>query len=208
MKKSSSILLSLLLAAGLTTTTQAQVRVGIKGGVSFSNFTNQSVIDNGGLDDQYLVNANGGVMLNAPLSSDGFFSVQPELLYSGKGNKLENNPVNFNLRLHYLDLPILAKINANGLILEAGPQASYLAAVRDERNTGNLTTVSTSLDGYNRLTLGYVVGVGYELESGLGIGLRYTGDVSKTLEESATQVRSQKRNSVFQLQIGYLFSLD
>ncbi|UOQ73861.1 porin family protein [Hymenobacter cellulosilyticus] len=208
MKKSSSLLLSLLLATGLTTAAQAQIRVGVKAGVNLSNFSNQSTLDNGGLESKYLLNGLGGVMLNAPLTNDGFFSIQPELLYSGKGNKVEGPTGNATLRMHYLDLPILARINASGLILEAGPQVSYLLAVKDERNIGNLGVTNTSLDGYNRTELGYVVGLGYELESGLGLGIRYNGGLSKVVQESATQVRSNKLTSVIQFQVGYLFSLD
>jgi hypothetical protein len=204
--KKASFLLSLLGIIGLTTAAQAQVRLGVKGGVSLSNFSNMSDADRGSFDAKYLVNGNAGVMLNAPLSSDGFFSLQPELLYSGKGNKLESSTGDdATLRLHYIDLPVLARINADGFIFELGPQVGYLVSLKDERNVGNLNTISTSLDGYNRFDVGYVAGVGYELESGLGFGVRYNGGISKVLKEAVGQVRSEKHNSVFQLQVGYLF---
>lgn len=197
------VLLSILVATGLATTVaHAQVRLGVKGGVSLTKYADLSDVESSGHEN--LVNGTAGVMLNAPITDDGFFSIQPELLYSGKGDKFSAAGSENTNRMHYVDLPILAKINADGFVFEAGPQLGYLVA-RSYEATGNGPTVkSTSLDAYNRFDAGYVVGVGYELESGLALGLRYNGGLTDVLKEVGG-VQPNGKNSAFQFQVGYFF---
>ncbi|MCB2378903.1 PorT family protein [Hymenobacter sp. BT635] len=201
--KKTTVLLSLLAAIGLTTTAQAQVRFGVKGGVNLSSYSGltkeQKEID------ENLVNANGGVMMNAPLSDDGFFSIQPELLYSGKGIKFKFDGGETVERTHYVDLPILAKINADGFIFEAGPQVGYMVTRKGTLTAGGETAEDSDFNGVNRFDLGYVAGVGYELESGLGFGIRYNGGLLDVAKEVDGQETFNTKNSVFQFQVGYLF---
>ncbi|WBO83585.1 porin family protein [Hymenobacter yonginensis] len=134
-----------------------------------------------------------GVFAQVPLSSDGFLILQPELLYSQKGSRITYASGTYTDRFHYLDLPILARINAGGLFFEVGPQISYLVAVRNEGPTGTFTNT----EGANRLQAGGVAGVGYQLPMGLGLGVRYTHDLVRI-------ARQGPRNSVFQAQLSYL----
>lgn len=192
------ILFSLLLLGGLGSTAQAQVRLGIKAGANLAQYTNVDLTGHGSI-----IGPQGGLTLNAPITSDGFFSLQPELLYSQKGDKIEDVTTS---RLHYVDLPVLARINADGLIFEAGPQLGFLAAATHTyyQRTGTQVTDSrkvSSTDNLNRLDLGYVAGVGYQLSSGPNIGLRYNGGITKVPSNTSVSVR----NSVFQLFVGYVF---
>ena len=50
--------------------------------------------------------------------------------------------------------------------------------------------------------VGYVLGVGYRLPQGLELGLRYNGGLAKLADGSSAP---ELHNSVFQLQVGYLF---
>ncbi|TGE26205.1 porin family protein [Hymenobacter metallicola] len=201
--KKTTVLLSILAAVGLTTTAQAQVRFGVKGGVNLSNYS--GLTDEQKKFDENLVNANGGVMLNAPLTDDGFFSIQPELLYSGKGIKFKGDGFESVDRMHYLDLPILAKINADGLIFEAGPQLGYMVSRKGTLTAGGVTAEDSDFSGVNRFDFGYIAGVGYEFDNGFGLGVRYNGGLLKVEKEVAGQEQSNAKNSVFQFQVGYLF---
>ena len=121
-------------------------------------------------------------MVNVPVTSDGFLSVQPEVLYSQKG--FGNKPTEFagllvakqkregNANLNYLDVPVLLKINAGGFIAEAGPQYSHLISANDETKIaatpalGGSPSISESqnkrdVSGLNRNELGYLAGIGY-----------------------------------------------
>ncbi|RYU83808.1 porin family protein [Hymenobacter persicinus] len=227
MKKTSFLLASLLAAGALfSTTAQAQVRLGLRAGANYSNLA-------GNLENENTYNNKfgflGGVMLNADITGDGFFSVQPEVLFSQKGfqNKTteyknifgttqsREGKVNYN----YLDVPVLLKINASGFVFEAGPQYSYLLNVKDETTvtttsglTGN-TRTSTShsekdLSQLNRNELGYVAGVGYQAENGVSLNLRYTGAFSDFVKsDNGTYFDGDlknARNAAVQLSLGFL----
>ncbi|RTQ53441.1 PorT family protein [Hymenobacter gummosus] len=189
-----------LLAVGLGSAAQAQVRPGLKAGGNLTRYAG----DMNAADVKNMLGFSGGFTLNAPLNSDGFFCVQPELLYSQKGMKIVDDAM--VQRLHYLDLPVLARINADGFIFEAGPQLGYLLAqkqtVQDDALPGGYAE-STDLSGYHRLDVGYVAGVGYQLANGLGLTLRYNGGLRNlpTAESGFTGAR----NSAFQLFAGYTF---
>ncbi|MBC6697122.1 porin family protein [Hymenobacter sp. BT190] len=173
----------LFLASGTFGSASAQnVRVGVKAGLNYSSVTENLT------GNKRRLGPAGGIFAQVPLSSDGFFLLQPELLYSIKGSRpLFNNA--FPLRLRYLDLPLLAKINADGLFFELGPQVSYLIDV----DGGPFD----STRGSNRVTAGGVAGVGCQLPVGLGLGVRYTHDLTRLSPQGP-------RNTVFQAQASYL----
>lgn len=80
-----------LLATAAVSSAQAQsVRLGLRAGANYSNLAgnvkNQDTYNN-------KIGFLGGVMLNVPVTDDGFFSVQPEILYSQKG--FENKPTQY-----------------------------------------------------------------------------------------------------------------
>ncbi|UPL48583.1 porin family protein [Hymenobacter sublimis] len=169
--------------------TQAQgVRLGLKAGVNYSSVTSP-----GYEGPTRRFGPVAGVFAQLPLSSDGFLLVQPELLYSAKGSQSTYINGTFASRLHYLDVPVLVKINVDGLFFELGPQVSFLAAARYETSTGT----STSVRGSNRVAAGGAAGVGYQLPMGLGLTLRYTHDLTRLYSLGP-------RNTVFQAQASYL----
>ncbi|UYZ58796.1 porin family protein [Hymenobacter latericus] len=214
------LLLLTLLGLGAASAAQAQdIRLGLKAGANYSNLAGD-LTDENRYDSK--VGPHAGLMVNIGLTDDNFLSVQPELLFSQKGFKYADNSytdvfgnriketgkVNYN----YLDVPILLKINADGIFFEAGPQVGYLLSVsnnvRREVN-GNVTNNSSNydnLDNVQRTELGYAAGVGYESDMGLLIGLRYNGGLSKYGKKDAAQNEfSNARNSTFMLSLGYFF---
>ncbi|GAB3292296.1 porin family protein [Hymenobacter humi] len=228
--KKSAFLVASLLATAAVSSAQAQdgARFGFRAGANYSNLAgnieNESTYNN-------KVGFLGGVILNLPVTSDGFFSVQPEVLYSQKG--FENKPTEYsrtlpllgtrtekregNVNYNYLDVPVLLKINAGGFVAEAGPQYSYLLSSNDETKTtittnGKSETSSAQnkndVSGLNRNELGYVAGVGYQAENGLSLNLRYNGALSDLVKSDNTTYFNgdlkNARHSAFQLSLGYL----
>ena len=191
------LILSLGLLAGVTSAAQAQeARFGVKAGVNLANVTNSDISNK-----KNLVGLAAGVM--ADFSFSDLISLHPELLYSQKGFKLENGGATAQSRLSYLDVPLLLRVKADGLFFEAGPQVGFLIAKKDEVNIPGLVSgTSTSTDGTRKVDVGYVAGVGYQLPQGLELGVRYNGGISDISDPSSG---SKSRNSVFQLQVGYLF---
>lgn len=232
--KTSPLLLGLLatLAAHSACAQQGVFRYGVKGGFSLSTYEGQ-------LDGPYPAGHKPGFAAGA-LASYGLSdhaAVQLEALYSQKGVFVDNygysirtSQANFNYwryrsTLSYLDVPVLLKLNSGeanwGFYLEAGPQVSFALAQREYLSPFGTSskapnpddvTISTDRGALVPVVLGYVGGVGYQFGGGLGLGLRYTGDVSHVYRDEAgpgssgASLNNNVHNSTFQLQAHYLFS--
>lgn len=226
--------LPFLLAAAFAATTfsaaHAQgVRLGLRAGANYSNLAgnirNENTYNN-------KIGFLGGVMLNADVTGDGFFSIQPELLYSQKG--FENKPTEYNntiagvgyiekregkVNYNYLDLPVLLKVNAGGFFVEAGPQISYLLSSNNSTKTTRTNALTSRVEtfdtqnkndvsGLKRTELGYAAGLGYQADNGLSLGVRYTGAFSDFVKSDNGSYfngdLANARHSAFQLSLGYL----
>ena len=228
MKKTAFLGAALLATAALSSAQAQDIRLGLRAGANYSNLAgnikNQDTYNN-------KIGFLGGVMLNVPVTSDGFFSVQPEVLYSQKG--FDNKPTEYNgllggkqkregsVNYNYLDVPVLLKINASGFVFEAGPQYSYLLSANDATKTtttpalgGSPTTTESQnkrdVSGLNRNELGYLAGVGYQASNGLSLNLRYTGAFNDFVKNDNNSYFNgdlkSARHSAFQLSLGYLFA--
>ncbi|SMB87253.1 hypothetical protein SAMN00120144_1517 [Hymenobacter roseosalivarius DSM 11622] len=236
-----------VLALGLLTASVAQAqdpggfRIGLKAGATYSNISGDNVqqITGAGYSSDfgdYKLGYNAGVALTIPLSSDGFFSFAPELLYNRKGYEIsstQTNPgagiskleIEQSRVLHYLDAPLLAKINAGGLFFELGPQVSYLFGSKNksqtttkfangdkdkvEDNSGFLDYTGVSRDDAYKSDLAQfdisgVAGLGYMTEGGLSLGLRYARGFNSLIDTKNQDNEPKAFNNAFTLQLGYL----
>ena len=199
-------LILLLVAAGLAGTAHAQsIKYGVKAGASLTSFT-------GGVDDgtDYKFGFHAGVMANFAIND--MFSIQPELLYSQKGAKTEDaflsagglpTRTTVKAKLNYIDVPILAHINAGGLFFELGPQIGFLAAAHITAQGGGQSFSQDIKDQITNVDFGYAGGLGYQLPAGPGIGLRYNGGFTNFLKNGGGNDKA--RNSAFQLYLNYMF---
>ena len=138
-------------------------------------------------------------------------AVQAELLYAQKGFTYEDfiyapgEDLSGDLRLHYLELPLLFKLQKGGLFAEAGPYIGYLLSASDDFR---LSTAGTNpdveppsfydSDHLQRFDYGYTVGLGIMLDNGFFMSIRNTGgfrSFSKDLDQ---------KNLDFRVSIGYL----
>jgi hypothetical protein len=215
------IILSLAVLTGFASAANAQtgVKYGIKGGFNGATF---SGTDSKG--SEYKAGFAAGVFANFGITDQ--VSIQPEVLFSQKGASVDNfQGVGANTlksTLSYIDVPILARINTGqdgkGLFFEIGPQGSLAVSNRDFiQANGNKFNENTTLNDINKVTIGYVGGIGYQITSGLSLGVRYTGDFSQTYKDGpSTTLKAASgnsflanspnvHNSVFQFQVGYAF---
>ncbi|MFC6221636.1 porin family protein [Hymenobacter artigasi] len=189
---------TLALLAGLTGAAQAQrnVSLGLKAGATYSSFVGKQANNEEG---RFGFQAGG--FANIGLSR--MFAFQPEIIYSQKGTKYKDI-TDYSTRLNYLDVPLAFHVNADGLFFEAGPQVGFLLSAKDE--AGN-TSVDVK-DAANAVDFGYLVGLGYQRKTGLGIGLRYNGgftNIPKAYTSGNVTVQNNIRNSAFQLYLTYSF---
>lgn len=185
------LVLSLALIAGISATANAQARIGLKAGGSLTNLV--------GSDVNSAANKfgfHGGLVAN--LAFGDALSVQPEVLFSMKGYQSPNSSKD-KVNLTYIDVPVMLQYNADGLFFEAGPQLGFLASAKVTDGTNNRDIKSA----FNSVDFGYAVGLGYKLETGPMVGLRYNGGITSAFKDVAgTTVKA--RNSAFQLYVGYM----
>ncbi|RPD46438.1 PorT family protein [Hymenobacter sediminis] len=245
MKKLAALSLALVSAASVAQAQDAGgFRIGVKVGGTYSNISGDNVSQITGpgystdLGD-YKLGYNAGIGLSIPLSSDGFFSFAPELLYNRKGYEIQskqngNFPAGSNIEsieveqkrvLHYLDVPLLAKINAGGLFFELGPQVSYLFGSKNKQQTttkfSNGTKDKVDNDsGFRDYTgisrdeayksdlaqfdISGVAGVGYMTDGGISLGLRYARGFNSLIDTKDQDNEPKAFNNAFTLQLGYL----
>ena len=182
-------------------------QVGIKGGVNMSSIAAEA-------DDIEEKNAilgwQAGLMLTVPVHD--WFSIQPEVLYIRKGSKHEFLGSDVEFRLDYIEVPVLAMLKPGGgpVVLEVGPQFSYLANAKTTFKNGPFgedITVDEDRDNYEPLDVGVVLGIGLSFEKFL-FDLRYTrgfNSIDKARTIGNTEYSSGARNFNLQASIGVYF---
>jgi len=187
--------LALALTLAVAGAAQAQsARFGVKAGASLTTLTGDDVE---GAKNKF--GFNGGVMANFALND--MFSIQPEVLYSMKGAKVDDGN-DGRINLNYIDVPVLAKISTGetGLFFELGPQVGFLASAKAKNNS-----ISDDVkDSFKTVDFGYAAGLGFQAASGPMVGLRYNGAFTNSYK-SIAGLDPKARNSAFQLYVGFLF---
>lgn len=184
MKKFSVLLTGILLFA--TVSSFAQTSFGAKAGINIANMAGDDAED---LDSRIAPYFGG--FANISLSEK--LSFQPELLLSMKGAKITDDYV---VKLTYLDIPLMVKLNlTESFMLEAGPQIGFNLAAKEEFD-GDDEDIKDAIKG-TEFGLGF--GAGYQMNSGLGIGIRYNLGLSNILENG------DAKNNVLQIGLSYAF---
>lgn len=214
------LLLLLFVFATTAYTADAQATFGVRAGANLSNLSGD-VTDDSRFNNKFGWHA--GVTANFGIVED-FFSIQPELYYTNKG--FRNNEEEFEIdaltyrregsvNYNYLELPILARINAGPLYFEGGPMASYLLSVNNRTETTingapePAAVNSNSTEGLTRFELGYAAGIGLGTPGGLSVGVRYVGSFTDFASDAPADYFQgdlvNARNSVFMLTLGLTF---
>jgi len=126
------------------------------------------------------------------------FAIQPELVYSTQGAKVENATNEENLNLNYFNIPLIVKFLTNsGFYAEAGPQFGFQVGSFD---TDNFETTVENSD----LSVG--LGLGFQpTKSAFGIGARYNIGLGKAGEfETGNSNNVEYKNGVFQLSLYWI----
>ena len=148
-------------------------------------------------------------------------AIQPELLYSAQGAKLDDSTLAFD----YLNVPIMAKYFVKEeFTLEAGPQFGYLLSAKlkdDSSANGGGNTVSPDTtsqrsaaaveeatvdvkDDLMSFDFGFNIGASYILENGINLSLRYYIGLANANNFEGGDAKF--KNSVLQFSVGYFFN--
>ncbi|MDO7853306.1 porin family protein [Hymenobacter convexus] len=167
------LLIIALLSLGLTPLAQAQF--GIKGGLNVAELQGRD-----GEEASYKAFYHVGIFYQANIL--GPLAIQPEVQYSLQGGNLKSAFTNYDNQLHYLTVPILAKLTVGPVFVEAGPQFGLLLSANQSGKLqvgftpdgqpayGNESRPATS--EFKRGDFSVVGGVGLKLSSGFSLGGR------------------------------------
>lgn len=207
-KISALILLLAIIASPSFAQDQNVTRFGVKGGVNFSNFRVDDVGDN-----NIKAGLNLGLFFKMPIAQA--VAIQPELLYSSKGSKLEYNNFlqgegEYRFNFNYLELPIMAVFSiGDNFNIQAGPYVAYLSSVniKDMEEDGSIQGVK-DLDesNFNRFDYGLAAGIGADF-NGFTAGVRYNYGLNEVGESGSLsgQLLNNSKNSVATIFVGFGF---
>jgi len=179
---------------------------GIKGGLNFATV--------GGSDASTGTTSNTGVAIGvfAEISLPGPISIQPEVLYSVKGYKLDVPGISSTTGTYsYIDIPVLVKFYLLPLpvfkpFFFAGPSFGLLMSAKEKKDNTFLSTSSEAdvKDITTGTDIGLVIGVGAKLSLlviDLTVDARYNMGLSTLDKSGITKVY----NRVVAVYVGVAF---
>ena len=196
-------LLSLLVAGLLLAPTQAHAQFGVKGGVNFAEIQGRQ-----GEDASYKTYYHVGVLYQINLI--GPLSIQPEVQYSLQGGTLKGAVTDYDTKLHYFTLPVLAKVTLGPVFVEAGPQFGVLVnatqngKVQVNSTTGSAAYVTGDRDAsgdFKSTDFSLCAGAGLKLGSSLSVGGRFIAGLNDINDvKTLTGINDPRlQNRVFQV---------
>ena len=128
--------------------------------------------------------------------------VSAGLIYSMQGAKETVEGVDVTMKLDYLNVPILANVYvAPGLAVKLGVQPGFkLSSKVKIEGSGTSIEGESDDDGVKGFDLAIPVGVSYQYQN-IVLDARYNWGVTKVFDDG------DSKNSVFQITLGYKFSL-
>ena len=196
----------------------SQIKFGLKAGVSTTNLSMADLKTVTSGNTTYTVNAltaakygfHGGAFVR--LSLFGIY-LQPELLFTTRTNEYTVQNVtagqttaadivkqNFNK----LDIPVMLGLKLGPLRINAGPVGSLLI-----NSPKDLIKNPDYKNNYNKMTIGYQAGVGFDMLNFLTFDLRYEGSLKKYQNQiqnlAGTKFNIDDRPNAFVFSLGLMF---
>lgn len=174
-------------------------KFGIKGGINLANLRSGDEAN----DENLKVGLNLGLMAKMPITKG--FAIQPEVVYSSQGSKINYNNFiagkgEYRFNLNYVQVPVLAVINLGEYFnIHAGPYAAFLtsANVKDMDDDGTIEDIKDyDVDNFNRVDYGLAGGIAFETK-GFTLGARYNygfKEVGKSGSVSGNATNDLKNN--------------
>ena len=149
---------------------KASPDIGIKAGINISN-------SSGGFasNPDYKNGFTGGLFFSSLISNQIF--LQPELLFSMKGYKFKNSPLDGKVSFQYIEFPLLIKAQIlrksfKNIHLYLGPVCSYNISARYETTVYG-STLTGHVENVNDFDYGVIFGCNIGIINKIFIDLRY-----------------------------------
>ena len=176
---------------------RAQVNFGVKTGFNLANATGS-----GAAGSSTRANFHAGVL--AQIFITDALSIQPEVLYSGQGARVDfadgsGGTISGTHKLDYINLPILLKYTASsGFLVETGPQIGFLISANASVSGIN----EDEKDNFKSTDFSWVFGIGYMSLINVGLDARYNLGLTNIENPGST---GTVKNSVIQIGVFYRF---
>ena len=206
--------IALLITLTIFGLTQANAQnFGFKGGYNYSSFNGDVAKDNTlkGLSGFYV-----GALLELPLGD--VISIQPEVIYSRQGAVWEQKDIlgefKKDLKLDYLNIPVMAKVNLGPLFLQGGVQFGFLVDKPEVSYTRGAQRVTEKVDkdAYASFDFGVGAGLGVNLSQHFFVEARYTHSLTNALDPNNNSLKNAHisddnnfKNAVLSLGLGVKF---
>lgn len=185
------LLLTTLCSAGFSQV----ARIGFAGGISANR---GSYTPEEGLDRRIIGGFDGGLLVEFNVCRR--LMIQPEMNYTITGVELNDGNSERSIKLQYISLPVLAKINiVKGLSVVAGPQHSILLSAWNDPS-GEVSSRIKELFKFTDLVL--VGGLEYKCRNNLFLTLRYNHGMEQIAEEG---MGFEMKNRYLGFRVGYIF---
>lgn len=180
------LLLTLFLTIGTMTANAQGVRFGLKGGANFAKLEGDNV------DSDNLTSWYGGAFVELNIVPS--FSIQPEVLYSSQGAKVDSGD---DIKLDYINVPVIAKfyVLPDLLALEAGPQFGFLV---NDNFEDSLNGIGTQFEAES-FDLGLIGGASINITDNFFANARYVLGLTEVSKDA------EIKNTTIQLGLGYRF---
>ncbi|MBG6110713.1 opacity protein-like surface antigen [Flavobacterium sp. CG_23.5] len=196
MKKITLTIVTIFLFGYVNAQQKSEMSFGIKGGLNIASISN---IDQDGVNSKSLIGFHAGFFAEFMISDN--FALQPELLYSAQGVKLDSFGDDGDLKLDYIVIPVMAKYYvADTFSLEFGPQIGFLVSA--EAKSGGVS--EDVKNDFESTDVGLGFGANYDFAEKFMLGARYNLGLTR-LQKDVFPGESEWKNSVFQISLGYKF---
>ena len=170
------LILGIALFGGLSAA-NAQIDLGVKGGLNFptlSGDSRQLIGDQTKFRTDFYV----GGYANYKVTDQ--ISFQPELLYSKQGAGIKNSGnSNSKIVTHNINIPLMGRYEImEGLNVEFGPQLGFLVSAKGKTEEGKTDTKVKITDNFKTFDFGLNFGAGYKVTDELEINARFTKGLS------------------------------
>jgi hypothetical protein len=192
------------------------IYIGVRGGANFSQLNTDnfqvtklgsSVKDFFNTNSDFRTGYVGGVYVRIGHK----FFIQPEVLLSSKGGKISflqagsTSPVNIDVKMSQIDVPVLFGLKIGALRVNAGPIASLNITQGTElKDTFKQYTSQSIEKTFNQSTIGYQAGIGLDLGS-FNFDVRYEGNFSNVSQLNLKDnAQFNSKLSLWQLTLGFV----
>jgi len=179
------------------------LEMGVRGGVNVATLANEA--DGSGAASDPRLGIVAGAFVTWPMVEG--LEIQPEVLYSSEGGKVDEPGVDSRVVLDYLDIPVLARFSRHGpgtsrFYVIGGPAFGVRLRARTRTVFSGSTEEIDISDDVERTDVGVVVGGGFE-RGHLVLDGRYTHGLSNV--DARADEGLAVRNRAFAVTVGWKF---